>query len=134
MIRINPISITATTQEYAVEIAENLCQPFCLTSEVQPQGSVTFSTGQIKVANGIAYVEIIANGNVVYNPMCGDCASKVKQFSESVWLGFAGTSVPTITLTQTTPLQMADNVKCCNKAYGWKIITTINVLATFPAA
>lgn len=133
MIRINPISITATTQQYAVELAENLCQLFCLTDSVQPQGSVTFSVGQIKVVDGIAYAEILANGSVTYIPKCGGCNSKVKQFSESFWVGFVGAGVPSVALTPTTPLQLADNVKCCNKAYGWSMVQSLTITATFPS-
>ena len=133
MIRINPISITATTQQYAVELAANLCQLFCLTDSVQPQGSVTFSVGQIKVVDGIAYAEILANGSGTYIPKCGGCNSKVKQFSESFWVGFVGAGVPSVALTPTTPLQLADNVKCCNKAYGWSMVQSLTITATFPS-
>ena len=133
MIKLNPISVSATAQQYAVEITENLCQPFCLTSAVQPQGSVTFSVGQIKVVDGIAYAEILANGSVTYIPKCGGCNSKVKQFSESFWVGFVGAGVPSVALTLTTPLQLADNVKCCNKAYGWSMVQSLTITATFPS-
>ena len=132
MIKLNPISISATAQQYAVEITENLCQPFCLTSAVQPQGNVTFSVGQIKVSEGIAYVELLANGSVVYQPKCGGCNSKVKQFSESFWVGFAGTAIPTVAITATTSIQQADNVKCCNKAYGWTMVQSVTITPTFP--
>lgn len=132
MIKLNPISITATSQQYAVELTENLCQPFCLTSAVQPQGNVTFSVGQIKVSEGIAYVELLANGSVVYQPKCGGCNSKVKQFSESFWVGFVGTAIPTVAITATTPIQQADNVKCCNKAYGWTMVQSVTITPTFP--
>lgn len=132
MIKLNPISVSATAQQYAVEITENLCQPFCLTSAVQPQGEVTFSVGQIKVSEGIAYVELLANGSVVYQPKCGGCNSKVKQFSESFWVGFVGTAIPTVAITATTPIQQADNVKCCNKAYGWTMVQSVTITPTFP--
>ena len=133
MIKLNAISIAATEQQYAVELTENLCQPFCLTQAVQPEGSVTFSVGQVKVSNGIAYVEVLANGSVVYQPKCAGCNSKVKQFSESAWVAFAGTGTPTIALTATTPIQLADNVKCCGKAYGWTMVQSVTITATFPA-
>ena len=133
MIRLTPISITATSQQYAVEATENLCQPFCLTSAVQPQGTIAFSVGQTKVVGGVAYVELLCNGNVVYHPVCGGCSSKVKQFSENAWLGFVGNGTPTITVTATAPLQMASNVKCNNRAYGWSIVSGVTITATFPA-
>lgn len=132
MIKLNPISVSATAQQYAVEITENLCQPFCLTSAVQPQGEVSFVVGQTKVSNGIAYIEILANGSVVYQPKCGGCNSKVKQFSESFWVGFVSTAIPTVAITATTPIQQADNVKCCNKAYGWTMVQSVTITPTFP--
>lgn len=132
MIKLNPISISATSQQYAVEITENLCQAFCLTNGVQPQGEVSFVVGQTKVSDGIAYVEVLANGSITYKPMCGGCNSKVKQFSESFWLGFVGTAIPTVAITTTTPIQQADNVKCCNKAYGWTMVQSVTIAATFP--
>ena len=64
MIKLNPISISATAQQYAVEITENLCQAYCLTNGVQPQGEVSFVVGQTKVSDGSAYVGILANGNI----------------------------------------------------------------------
>lgn len=133
MIKNNPISITATSQQYAVEITENLCQPFCLSDAIQPQGSVTYSVGQIKVSDGIAYVELLANGSIVYVPKCGGCNSKVKQFSESFWVAFVGEGTPSVALTTTTPIQLADNIKCCNKAYGWTMVNSVTITATFPA-
>lgn len=131
MIRLNPIAISATSQEYAVEVSEKLCQPFCLTSAVQPQGTMTFSVGQIRVSGGIAYVELLCNGSIIYR--CGGCTSRVKQFSESVWIGFAGAAVPTIAIAATPAVQMADEVKCNNKACGWTMVSGVTVTATFPS-
>lgn len=133
MMKFNAISIAATAQQYAVEITEKLCAPFCLSSAIQPQGSVTFSVGQVKVSDGIAWVEILANGSVTYQPKCGGCNSKVKQFSESAWVGFAGTSVPSVALTVTDPIQLADGVKCNNTACGWTMVQSVTITPTFPA-
>ena len=133
MIKLNPISVSATSQQYAVEITENLCQPFCLTNAVQPQGNVVMSIGETKVSGGVAYVELLATGSVVYQPKCGGCNSKVKQFSERVWLGFVGDGVPTVTLTVVPGVQQADNVKCCNTAYGWTMVQSVTVSVTFPS-
>lgn len=36
--------------------------------------------------------------------------------------------------TQGSQTQAPENVKCCNRAYGWSITTDITVTATFPAA
>lgn len=131
MIKLSPISIAATAQEYTVEITENLCQPICLTNSVIPNGTVSFSVGQTKVSDGIAYIEVLANGNITYQPVGCSCNSKVKQFSESFWVGFVGTSIPTVAITTTAPIQLADNVKCNNRAYGWTMVQSVTITPTF---
>lgn len=130
MIRLTPISIAATAQQYVVEVSEKLCKPFCISNDLQPQGTITFSVGRTQLVNGIAYIELIANGNVVYHPKDSGCNSVVKQFNESVWVGFVGTSVPTIAITTTTPLQVASDIHC-NTACGWSMIQSITITPTF---
>lgn len=130
MIQLNPIAIAATSQQYAVRVAENLCQAFCLTDNVQPQAQVTYSVGDIEVVNGTAFVTINADGNIMYPPK-GCCGTKTKLFHESFVIGFVGQGVPTIALTQGSETQAADNVKCCNRAYGWSITTNLTITATF---
>lgn len=133
MIKLSPISISATAQQYALEITEKLCAPFCLSSDVLPQGTITFSIGQVKVTDGIAYIELLANGSIVYHPKCGGCNSKVKQFSESAWVAFTGTSIPSVALTTTTPIQLASNVKCNNTACEWSMVSSVTITPTFPS-
>lgn len=43
MVTLAPIAITATSQQYLVDIVENLCQPYCAEGSVQPFGGVTFT-------------------------------------------------------------------------------------------
>lgn len=130
MIQLNPIAIAATSQQYAVRVVENLCQAFCLTDSVQPQGNVTYSVGNIEVVNGTAYVTIEANGSIVYKPK-DSCCARTKLFNESFVVAFVGTGTPTITLTQVAGPQASENVKCCNRAYGWSIVANLTITATF---
>lgn len=130
MIQLNPIAIAATSQQYAVRVSENLCQAFCLTDNVQPQAQVTYSVGNIEVVNGTAFVTINANGNIMYQPK-GSCCTKTKLFSESFVVAFVGAGTPTIVLVQGAEMQGAENVKCCNRAYGWSITTNLTITATF---
>ena len=135
MIQLTPIAIAATSQQYAARIVENLCNAFCLTDAVQPQGNVTYSVSSIKVVNGTAFVTIEANGSIQYVPKgCGTCRTKTRMFNESFTLAFVGTGTPTVTITQGSQTQAAENIKCCNRASGWSITTDITVTATFPAA
>ena len=134
MIKLNPISITATAQEYAVNVSENLCRGFCLTDAVQPQGTITYAVSNINVVDGTAFVTIEGNGSVTYVPIgCNTCGTRVEAFNESFVVAFVGTGTPTIALTQGSTTQSADGIKCCNKAYAWNITTDLTITATFPA-
>ena len=130
MIQLNPIAIAATSQQYAVRVSENLCQAFCLTDNVQPQAQVTYSVGKIEAVDGTAFVTINANGNVMYQPK-GSCSTKTKLFNESFVVAFVGEGTPTIALTTAGEVQAAENVKCCNRAYGWSITSNLTITATF---
>lgn len=134
MITMNPIAITATSQEYAINVTENLCRGFCLTNAVQPQGTITYSVDNINVVNGTAFVTITGSGNITYIPIgCDNCGTRIESFSESFVVAFVGTGTPTISLTQGPSAQSAENVKCCNKAFAWSITTDLTIDATFPA-
>lgn len=133
MIKLNPIAIGTATQQYAVKVTENLCRGFCLTNPVQPQGNITYSVGSINVVDGTAFVTINATGTITYQPLNGgSCCTRVETFSESFVVGFIGSGTPTITLTQGATAQSAENVKCCNRAYAWSILTNLTIVATFP--
>ena len=135
MIQLTPIAIAATSQQYAARIVENLCNAFCLTDAVQPQGNVAYSVSSIKVVNGVAFVTIAANGSIQYIPKgCDTCRTKTRMYNEEFTLAFVGTGTPTVTITQGSQIQSAENIKCCNRAYGWSITTDITVTATFPAS
>ena len=130
MIQLSPIAIAATSQQYSVKVVENLCQGICTTDAVQPQATVTYSVGGIEVNNGTAFVTINAAGNIMYQPK-GCSRTQVKLFNESFVVAFEGTGTPTIDLVQGAEVQGAENVKCCNRAYGWGIATNLTIDATF---
>ena len=135
MIQLTPIAIAATSQQYAARVVENLCSAFCLTDSIQPSGNVTYSVSSIKVVNGTAFVTISANGSIQYVPKgCNGCRVRTRMFNEEFVLAFVGIGTPTVTITQGSEVQAAEDVKCCNRAYGWSITTDIIVTATFPAA
>jgi hypothetical protein len=134
MIKLNPIAIGTATQQYAVQVTENLCRGFCLTNPVQPQANITYSVGNISVVDGTAFVTINGTGTITYQPIgCNSCGTRVETFSESFVVAFVGTGTPTIALTQGAETQSAENVKCCNRAYAWGITTNLTIVATFPA-
>ena len=135
MIQLTPIAIAATSQQYAARIVENLCSAFCLTDAVQPQGNVTYSVSSIKVVSGTAFVTISANVSIQYVPKgCNPCKVRTRMFNEEFVVAFVGTGTPTVTITQGSQIQQAENIKCCGRAYGWSITTNLIIAATFPTA
>lgn len=134
MIKLNPIAIAATSQQYAVTIEENLCKGFCITNATQPNAIVTYSVGPITTNDGTAFVTINADAVITYQPVCGGaCNTKVETYSESFVVGFVGTGTPTIALTNGGSAQSARGVRCNNHACGWAISTDLTIAATFPA-
>lgn len=135
MIKLNPIAIAATSQQYAAQITEVLCGPFCLTDAIQPIGNVTYNVSRINVINGTAFVTISASGSIQYVPKgaCG-CKTRTRMFNEEFVVAFVGTGIPTVTITQGSQMQTPENVKCCGRAYAWSIATNLTINATFPAA
>ena len=134
MIQLNPISIAATSQEYLARIVENLCQGYCLTDSVQPNGSVAYSVTNQSTTGTQTIVIINAAVTITYKPK-GSNKSVVKQFSEEFEVAFIGAAntVPTISITPQTTIVGVANVKCCNRAYGVSLSTPITINATYPA-
>lgn len=134
MVTLAPIAITATSQQYLVNLTENLCQPICSNGAKNITGGVNFSVASVKNNNTQTVVTINAAATFVYQPI-GGCKSVVKQYSEQFQVAFIGTanSVPTITLAQLNTDFDTTKVKCCNKAYGVTISTPLTITATFPA-
>lgn len=135
MIQLTPIAISATSQQYLANVVENLCQAYCLTDGVQPNGSVAFTVASQQTSGTQTIVTINASVMVAYQPK-GYCKSVVRQYNEQFQVAFIGAagSVPTIAIEPLTTVVTADNIKCCNKAYGVSLATPITITATFPAA
>lgn len=133
MIQLTPIVITATSQQYLVNVVENLCQGYCATGAVQPIGGVTFTVLDQQTINTQTVVTINAAVNVLYTPK-GMCKAVPKQFTEQFQVAFIGAAnaVPTIALTPLTTVISPENIKC-NCAYGVSLATPLTIAATFPA-
>lgn len=134
MVTLAPIAITATSQQYLVNLTENLCQPICSDGAKNITGGVNFSVASIKNNNTQTIVTINAAATFVYQPI-GSCKSVVRQYTEQFQVAFIGAanSVPTIALTPLNTDFDTTNIKCCNKAYGVTISTPLTIAATFPA-
>lgn len=96
MINVTPIAITATSQEYACSVVENLCQAYCLAQSIQPQSAVSYSIASQETISGTTFVTVQATGTVTYQPRNGKCCCKpqVKMFTESFDIIFKGTGTP----------------------------------------
>ena len=92
MINVTPIAITATSQEYACSVVENLCQAYCLAQSIQPQAAVSYSIASQETISGTTFVTVQATGTVTYQPRNGKCCCKpqVKMFTESFDIIFKG--------------------------------------------
>ncbi len=131
MINVTPIAISATSQQYAVSITENLCQCYCLNATVQPQADVKFSVASQQVLNGMTYLTILAKGSITYmprgnNPRCC-CRPLTRMFTESfdVIFATAETAAPTLTVGET--LESAANVKCNGNVHGYNLLTPVTI-------
>lgn len=134
MVTLAPIAITATSQQYLVNLTENLCQPICSNGAKNITGGVNFTVTSIQNNNTQTIVTINAAATMVYTPV-GSCKSVVKQFKEQFQVAFIGAAntTPTIALTPLNTDFDTTNIKCCNKAYGVTISTPLTIAATFPA-
>lgn len=135
MVTLAPIAITATSQQYLVNIVENLCQAYCATSAVQPSGTVTFTVLNQQTSGTQTIVTINAAVNVTFTPR-GMCRAVSRQFSEQFQVAFIGAEgqVPTIALTPLATVASNEYVKCNNNGYGISLATPLTIAATFPAA
>lgn len=134
MVQLTPISITATSQQYLVNVVENLCQAYCVNNAVQPTGIVTFSVAGQQTTATQTIVTINAAVAVTYQPV-GCSKSVVKQFNEQFQVAFIGAAnaVPTIAITPLATVVSEENVKCGRKAYGISLATPMTIGATYPA-
>ena len=134
MIQLSTIAISATSQQYLVNVVENLCQAYCLNSAVQPTGVVTFSVAGQQTTATQTIVTINAAVAITYQPL-GCCKSVVRQFNEQFQVAFIGAAgaVPTIAITPLATVVSEANVKCGSRAYGISLATPVTIGATYPA-
>lgn len=133
-VRLTPIAISATSQQYLASLDENLCQAFCAASSVQPTATVNFTVANQQTTGTQTVVTINAAMTVTCQPI-GSCRSVVRQFNESFQVCFIGAegAIPTIALTPLATVVVASNVKCNNRAYGISAATPLTIAATYPA-
>ena len=129
MIVVTPISIAATSQSYAAELTEKLCQPYCVNASIQPVVDVVYSIEEQTLVGTTLYVTVKAQGTVEYVPKYGcACNPKSKIFTEYFTVAFTGaTATSTATVTQVAGIVKPAYVNCYNVACGISAINTVTI-------
>lgn len=112
-----------------VTFREKMCRPFCIDSSVQPQASVTYTTGTPVMNGTTVFVPITAVVSVVTSG-CG-CKANTQLFTERFVAAFQDeTTLPTaVSITAKGRTQGGSCVKC-GKAFGYTINDSIVVSIT----
>ncbi len=124
MVTLSPVGLAAAPVanqvSFLATFREKLCRAFCITSSVQPQVSVSYTTGQARLNGTTVFVPITAVVTVV-TPGCG-CEAKTQLFTENFVVAFQGqTALPTtVTVSSVGRIQGGSCVKC-GKAFAYTI-------------
>lgn len=124
MVTLSPVGLAAAPVanqvSFLATFKERLCKAFCITSSVQPQVSVSYTTGQARLNGTTVFIPITAVVTVV-TPGCG-CEAKTQLFTENFVVAFQGqTALPTtVTVSSVGRIQGGSCVKC-GKAFAYTI-------------
>lgn len=124
MVTLSPVGLAAAPVanqvSFLATFRERLCRAFCITSSVQPQVSVSYTTGQARLNGTTVFIPITAVVTVV-TPGCG-CETKTQLFTENFVVAFQGqTALPTtVTVSSVGRIQGGSCVKC-GKAFAYTI-------------
>lgn len=135
---ISPVGLAAApvanTLSFLATYKEKLCHPYCIDSTIQPQVSITYTTGTPRLNDTTVFVPVTAVITIVTQVNKCGCNAHTQLFTEDFVLAVQGqTAVPTaVTLTNVGRDRFGSNVSCgCAHTY------TINdslVLTLTPAA
>lgn len=132
-VTISPVGLSAApvanTLAILATFREKLCQPFCVTSTIQPQVTVTYATGTMRQNGTTIFVPITAVISVVtQNNRCG-CMAHTQLFTESFEVAFQGrTTIPaSVTINNLGRDTQPFNVKC-GCAYGVTLNDSLTVV------
>jgi hypothetical protein len=136
MITISPVGLAAAPVanqlSFEVTFKERLCRPFCITSTIQPQVSITYTVGTPTLNVSTVFIPITAVMTVVTQSGCG-CEAHTQLFTENFTIAFQGqTAIPkSITLN---PVGRVKGGSCivCGKAHGYTVNDSLTV-AIVPA-
>lgn len=119
MINLNPISIDAKRQVYAVSIKQKLCKPFCEGASIQPVVDVKFQTESTTVVNGLKYIKVKAQGNITYIAQNNCvCNPSTKIFTEYFTLAFQTSDESDVKIEWVDGYSNPEDVNCYGVACG----------------
>lgn len=124
MVVLSPVGLAAAPVanqvSFLATFKEKLCKPFCVDSTVQPQATITYSTGTPRLVQTTVFVPVTAVISIVTQPGC--CNAKTQLYTETFYVAFQGrTTVPaSVTLTSVGRLAGPTYVRC-GKASQFKI-------------
>lgn len=120
----NQVSVLATFKE-------NLCQPYCVDSTVQPQATVEYTLGAARLVDTTVFVPVTATITIV-TPGCNG-AARTRIYTEVFDVAFQGrTALPVSVSLDTVGRTFGPACVKCGCAYAYKINDSIVVNA--PAA
>ena len=133
MVTLSPVGLAAAPVpnqvSFLATFKEKLCKPFCVTSTVQPQVTITYTTGTPRLVGTTVFVPITAVISIVTQDCCKCALSKL--YTETFYAAFQGrTALPTnVTLTSVGRISEGVRVKC-GKAYSYRISDSLVVTLT----
>ena len=98
MVNLSPVGLAnasvANQVSFLATYKERLCKPFCINSTLQPQASVTYTTGTPRLVDTTVFVPITAVITIVTQGNC--CNAKSQLYTENFYVAFQGrTALPT---------------------------------------
>ena len=138
MVTLSPVGLAGTALvanqlSVLVTMKEKLCRAFCVTSTVQPQVTVNYTTGTPVLNGTTVFVPVQATITIVSVGCGGNAITKL--FTENFVVAFQGqTAVPTsVTVASVGKIQGGSNI-VCGKAHSYTINDSLTITITPPAA
>jgi non-ribosomal peptide synthetase component F len=109
----NQVSFRATFKE-------KLCRPICVINSVQPQVTINYTVGTMRLVGTTVFVPVTAVITMVTPTNC--CAATTKLYTETFTVAFQGrTALPSTVTINSVGRTMEPSCIKCNKAHSYTI-------------
>lgn len=131
MITLSPVGLASAPVANRLAVLatfrERLCRPFCVDSSIQPQVTVSYTTGTPVLNGTTVFVPVIAVMTVVV-PGCG-CRAVSQLFTERFTVAFQGQTVTpsSVTITSVGRRQGGTDVQC-GKAHTYTLNDSLAIV------